>query len=412
MSLGKIPIILRKEYLERVKSKGFIISTALIPLVFASFIIIPLLVALLSGNSETKIAIDDRTGRLFAALEQELKKDSSRIKVAPFHLDNETERAAVLKGIEEGKLSGYMLLADDSGKVSVKYTTKNVINFELTQDLRRALKASANHAFLKSAGLDDEKIAAMANPIKFETEKISQGQTSNSSALGQFALTYVMVMLIYGTLITYGVLIMNSVIEEKSSKVMEVIISSVKPFELMLGKIIGIGCVALTQYLIWGAAFGVLSLYSTQFGARFSFDAPPMMIVWLVVYFILGYMIYATLYAAVGSAFESAQDAQALQTPLMLLIVIPMITLSYVVSQPDSTAAIILSLIPPFTPILMMARLGGTDVPLWQLLISVVLMIGTFFLALQLAAKIYRIGVLMYGKKPTAREIARWLRYS
>jgi len=143
-----------------------------------------------------------------------------------------------------------------------------------------------------------------------------------------------------------------------------------------------------------------------------SLDIPPLLLVYFVVYFVLGYLIYATLYAAVGSAFENQQDAQSLTTPITLLVVVPMLVLQLVLNKPDSTIAIVLSMVPFFAPILMIARTASSDVPFWQIGVSWALMIGTFYLVLTIGAKIYRIGVLMYGKKPSLGEIIKWVRYS
>jgi ABC-2 type transport system permease protein len=193
---------------------------------------------------------------------------------------------------------------------------------------------------------------------------------------------------------------------------MEVLIASVKPFELMVGKVVGIGLVAFTQYLIWAVVAFALSAMSLQYNAKFQFDLSPMLLVYFVLYFVLGYLIYATLYAAVGSAFENPQDAQSLTTPITFLVIIPIVSMNYVISKPDSVASVILSLIPFFSPILMIGRLAITDVPLWQMLLSIGLMIGTFYAVMLFSAKVYRIGVLMYGKKPSLAEILKWLKYA
>jgi ABC-2 type transport system permease protein len=187
--------------------------------------------------------------------------------------------------------------------------------------------------------------------------------------------------------------------EEKSSKVMEVLIASVKPFELMVGKLVGIGLVAFTQYLIWAVVAFALSAVSLQYNPKFQIDLSPILLMYFVLYFMLGYLIYATLYAAVGSAFENPEDAQSLTAPITFLVIVPIVAMSYVISKPDSVASVILSLIPFFSPF-------------WQVLLSIALMIGTFYGVMFVSAKIYRIGVLMYGKKPTLAEILKWVRYA
>ncbi|MFQ3597090.1 MAG: ABC transporter permease [Chloroherpetonaceae bacterium] len=409
--MSKTAIVIRKEYLERVKSKGFIISTILIPVLMSSFILIPILVTLLSRDSKTVIAIHDATGKYQSAIEAAFEKQET-LSMLWVDWQKESEREATLKGIETGKISGYLLLKEENGKLEAVYTAKNIVDFSINRKIESTIQKAVNRLALKNKGFTDDEIATLEKPIELKTQKISSTSQGDKGALSEFLLAYVMVMLIYGTLLTYGITVMSSVMEEKSSKVMEVLIASVKPFELMVGKVVGIGLVAFTQYLIWAIAALVLSVVSLQYNPKFQFEMSPLLLFYFVLFFILGYLIYATLYAAVGSAFENPQDAQSLTTPITFLIIIPIVAMNYVISKPDSVAAVVLSLIPFFSPILMMGRLAITDVPLWQVLLSIALMVGTFYAVMLFSAKVYRIGVLMYGKKPSLAEILKWLKYA
>jgi len=409
--MSKTAIVIRKEYLERVKSKGFIISTILIPVLMASFIVVPILITLLSRDSKTVIAIHDATGKYQSAIESAFEKQET-LSMIWVDWEKESEREATLKGIETGKISGYLLLKEVDGKLEAVYTAKNIVDFSINRKIESAIQKAVSRLALKNKGLTDNEITMFEKPIELKTQKISGGSQGDKGALSEFLLAYVMVMLIYGTLLTYGITVMSSVMEEKSSKVMEVLIASVKPFELMVGKVVGIGLVAFTQYLIWAVVAFAISAMSLQYNAKFQFDFSPMLLVYFVLYFMLGYLIYATLYAAVGSAFENPQDAQSLTTPITFLIIIPIVAMNYVISKPDSVASVLLSLVPFFSPILMIGRLAITDVPFWQALLSVVLMVGTFYGVMFFSAKIYRIGVLMYGKKPSLAEILKWLKYA
>jgi ABC-2 type transport system permease protein len=409
--MGKTAIVIRKEYLEQVKSKGFIISTILIPILMSSFIVIPILATFLSRDSKTVVAIYDATGKYQSAIEATIEQQDA-LSMLWVDWKKDSEREATLKGIETGKLSGYLLLKEENGKLEAVYSAKNIVDFSVNQKIESTIQKAISRLALKNKGFTDEEIKSIEKPIELKTQKISGGSQGDKGALSEFLLAYVMVMLIYGTLLTYGIRVMSSVMEEKSSKVMEVLIASVKPFELMVGKVVGIGLVAFTQYLIWAVVAFALSAVSLQYNPKFSFEVSPLLMTYFVLYFILGYFIYATLYAAVGSAFENAQDAQPLTTPITLLIIIPIVSMSYVISKPDSVASVVLSLIPFFSPILMMARLAVTDVPFWQIFLSIALMIGTFYVVMLLSAKIYRVGVLMYGKKPSLAEILRWLKYA
>ncbi len=409
--MSKTAIVIRKEYLERVKSKGFIISTILIPVLMASFIVIPILVTFLSRDSKTVVAIYDATGKYHSAIEAAFQKQET-LSMLWVDWQKESEREATLKGIETGKISGYLLLKEEQGKLEAVYTAKNIVDFSINRKIESTIQKAVNRLILKNKGFTDDEIATLEKPIELKTQKISGGAQGDKGALSEFLLAYVMVMLIYGTLLTYGITVMSSVMEEKSSKVMEVLIASVKPFELMVGKVVGIGLVAFTQYLIWAVAALVLSAVSLQYNPKFQFEMSPLLLFYFVLFFILGYLIYATLYAAVGSAFENPQDAQPLTTPITFLIIIPIVAMNYVISKPDSAASVVLSLIPFFSPILMMGRLTITDVPLWQVLLSIALMVGTFYAVMLFSAKVYRIGVLMYGKKPSLAEILKWLKYA
>lgn len=409
--MSKTAIVIRKEYLERVKSKGFIISTILIPVLMSSFIVIPILVTLLSRDSKTIVAIYDATGKYQSAIEGAFEKQET-LSMIWVDWQKESEREATLKGIETGKITGYLLLKEVDGKLEAVYTAKNIVDFSINRKIESTIQKAVSRLALKNKGFTDDEIAMLEKPIELKTQKISGGSQGDKGALSEFLLAYVMVMLIYGTLLTYGITVMSSVMEEKSSKVMEVLIASVKPFELMVGKVVGIGLVAFTQYLIWAVVAFALSAMSLQYNAKFQFDLSPMLLVYFVLYFVLGYLIYATLYAAVGSAFENPQDAQSLTTPITFLVIIPIVSMNYVISKPDSVASVILSLVPFFSPILMMGRLTITDVPLWQVLLSIGLMVGTFYAVMLFSAKVYRIGVLMYGKKPSLAEILKWLKYA
>ncbi len=409
--MSKTAIVIRKEYLERVKSKGFIISTILIPVLMSSFIVIPILVTLLSRDSNTVVAIHDATGKYQAAIESAFEKQET-LAMLWVDWEKESEREATLKGIETGKITGYLLLKEVDGKLEAIYTAKNIVDFSINRKIESTIQKAISRLALKNKGFTDDEIAMLEKPIELKTQKISGGSQGDKGALSEFLLAYVMVMLIYGTLLTYGITVMSSVMEEKSSKVMEVLIASVKPFELMVGKVVGIGLVAFTQYLIWAVVAFAISAMSLQYNPKFQFDLSPMLLVYFVLYFVLGYLIYATLYAAVGSAFENPQDAQSLTTPITFLIIIPIIAMNYVISKPDSVASVVLSLVPFFSPILMMGRLTITDVPLWQALLSIGLMVGTFYAVMLFSAKIYRIGVLMYGKKPSLAEVLKWLKYA
>ena len=208
---------------------------------------------------------------------------------------------------------------------------------------------------------------------------------------------------------------MRGGIEEKQSRIVEVLISSVRPSQMMLGKLIGIGLVGLTQIGIWALSTALLSLFgATMFasqGAKIP-SIPVSLLVYFVLYFVLGFFLYATLYAMVGAIVSSEEDAQQVQLPVTLLIVMPMMIFGVVMANPNSTSSIVLSMIPFFAPTLMMLRIAVINPPVWQVILSMVIMVATILGSVWVAARIYRVGILMYGKRPSIAELGRWLRYS
>jgi ABC-2 type transport system permease protein len=414
--MKKVGIVIRKEYSERVTSAGFIITTILIPVLMISVIAIPILIQLFSSKSDVRVAIIDKTKALKADLTEVFSSRSS-LQIVFADFADAQEREVLIKETDLGKLNGYLVIQHDStGKILATYTSKNVTDFDLLRELENSVKSAVRRKLLVERGFADADIELLEKPMLFKTQKLSGGQASSDSGLGSFLLSFVMALLIYSTIIGYGAFISSSVIGEKSSKVMEILISSVKPFELMIGKIIGIGLVALTQYAVWVIAALALSGLSLKglggAASKINFEIPPLLLFYFVLYFVLGYLIYATLYAATGSIFENEQDAQSLQFPITFLVILAMVFVSLIISKPDSPLATLLSLVPFFAPILMVGRLSVTDVPLWQILLSLVLMAVTFYAILWGSAKIYRIGVLLYGKKPSLNEVMKWLRYA
>jgi ABC-2 type transport system permease protein len=217
------------------------------------------------------------------------------------------------------------------------------------------------------------------------------------------------------TTLFYGIFVMRGVIEERQSRIVEVLISSISPFELMMGKLIGIGLVGLTQYLIWilcavlMASFGV-SMFASQGVVMPSI--PAIWLVYFVIFFILGYFLFATLYAMVGAMVSTEEDAQQAQMPVTMLVVVPMLLFGMVMANPDSTVSTVLSMVPFFAPTLMMMRVAMVNPPLYQVIGSMVGMVLTILATVWLVAKIYRVGILMYGKRPSIAELGKWIRYS
>ncbi len=420
--MDKIIAIIKREYLTRVRSKGFVIGTILSPLIMMSFIIVPILVVGRGGTADYKLVLLEQTGdaALMTRLDQLLMNDNPkadrytvRHEVVPAGESIDSRRAALDAQVKDGEINAYMVLPNEVlEKEKVILRAKNVSDFANRGRIEHAVNSAISERRLIRAGLNPEQIRNLNREVDLEVEN-PEGQSERGQT---FILAYGLLMILYITILIYGVTVMRGVIEEKQSRIVEVLLSSVRPFQLMLGKLVGIGLVGLTQYFTW-AIFAILlstvaALPAFAMGAVKLPNIPASLIVYFVVYFVLGYFLYATLYAAVGALVTSEEDAQQIQMPVTILIIIPMIFSSAILRNPNSTFSIILSLIPFFAPVLMFMRICLSQPPFWQIGLSMLLMIVSILGAVWLAAKIYRVGILMYGKRPTLPEIMKWLKYT
>ena len=427
MYSSKFWTIASNEYLRYIRSKSFLISTFIFPLFWLGIIILPNVIAVLSfEKTAKKIAIVDQTD---ANLGKEIVRRDSKT----FYLENR-KIEDLNREIVEGILDGYILLrAQDIDDNSVELYTKGGGGLGLINVVEKTLTDVFRQYRLLGKGIDPSVVNFVLSDVKVETKKVTTEGVQKDYASFYGIVGYIMAFLIYILLFIYGAMVMRAVIEEKASRIIEILLSSARPFDIMFGKILGIGSVGLTQIVIWFVLIGILSLFSTQIISLFvnptnlpsefvsssqmegfkSFEIPPIplfSVVAFVIYFLLGYFLFATLFSGIGAAVDQEQDAQAISTPVYLFLIIPILFVSAVMADPESTFSVILSLIPFFTPILMVVRIFATSVPLWQIILSFVLLILTILGCVILAAKIYRIGVLIYGKKPTFKEIYRWLR--
>ncbi|MDT3738431.1 MAG: ABC transporter permease [Candidatus Kapabacteria bacterium] len=428
---SKIWTIIQHEYTSKVKSRGFILGTILAPLgivlIYGAMIAVTLLS---SGQTTLKIAILDYTGQIGTEL---VARDTSK-----FFLTTKSEKE-LRKEVLDKTLDGYLVLNNDflqTGKADVFTSGGGGLGF--IKSIETNSEDIIVNKKLKEIGAGQNIIDLVNSGVSITTKKVTaEGAKKDYSEILAF-LGYALGFMIYGLMFTYGSFVMRGVIEEKANRIVEVIASSARPFEIMFGKVVGIGAVGLTQVLFWlillvllfAVGGSVASMFigqpetaSMAQGAAGSqpqqaelilffqnFTISPWVIVAFLFYFLAGYFIYSSLFAAVGSAVDQEQDASQLSLPVALPIIIPIMFIPNVMSNPDGTLATVLSLIPFFTPILMIARIAATEVPLWQIALSVVLLAGTFLLCLWVAAKIYRVGILMYGKKPTFKDLYKWFK--
>lgn len=422
--MNKIFLVIKREFLERVVSKWFIIGTLLGPILMAVLILAPLLVAKLdtSDRKVTVISLDNDT-ELLASIEKRLsnKKDpigQSKYVVKTLGIADEKElpeiREKLTKEIKDGDLNGYLLLKKTDKDYSADFFAENVSDFGTIRQLEDATSGSIIERRLSQAGMDPNQINELSKPIDIKTKKLVESGTKEDS--GQtMILGLIMMVILYTTMIIYGMTVLRGIVEEKQSRIVEVIISSISPLELMFGKIIGIGLVGLLQFTVWSIFAAVLPMalatMSIATGANLP-DVPKSLLVYFVLYFVLGYFLYATLFALAGSIVSNDQDAQSVQMPITMLLIIATIFSSLIIRDPNGTASVILSLVPFFGPVLMFLRIAVQTPPIWQIVLSLGLMVITIIGCSWLAAKIYRVGILMYGKRPTVPELIKWLRYT
>jgi ABC-2 type transport system permease protein len=418
--LKYIHTIIRHEYTTNVKSKGFIISTMLGPIGFIVFMGVIALIGYLSADStERKIAVLDRTNIIGESI---VDTDTSL-----FFVTHKTELELRDQVLSE-ELDSYLVIPQGilkDGEATIFSRGGGGVGY--FNSLRQSVSRIVRRERLIEAGADSNLIQLVESRVDIEARILTEEGTEDDNTAILTGVGYGLGMMVYFMMLLYGSLVMRGVIEEKANRIVEVIASSATPFQIMMGKVVGIGAVGLTQVLVWmifaaiGLVFGgsVVDMYSTSgmtpeqaaMVSKFQMpDISPWIFVGFLFYFLTGYFVYATLYAGVGSAVDQESDAGQLAMPITMLIIIPIMFLSLVIANPDGMVATVLSLIPFFTPMLMIVRIAATEVPVWQIALSVVLMISTFIACVKIAAKIYRVGILMYGKKPSLKEIFKWIK--
>jgi len=415
--------ILKREYLSRVLTKGFWISTALLPLLTTGFTILPRILTERTNLSQEPIRIVDIKGDFFPVLKGVLNKAEDSEKSPPVELEPIRGRkiAEIQRDLndraEKGEIQGYLVVDDVTIRDSeVIYFARNPSSAISSDLLRTSLRESITKYRLMRIGVKGPQIDDAVRRVGFDIQKATNDPEKRESGMSAFFLSFALTMFIYLTVIVYGVYVLRGVLEEKSNRIVEIIISSVKPFHLMTGKIFGIGLVGLTQIAIW-TVFALLltvpSLAAFLSINRESIPAiNPVALVFFPIFFVLGYFLYATIYAGIGSMFNSDEDAQQMVSIASLLMVIPMMFLLPVIKNPNGNLATGLSLVPFFAPILMYLRITIQTPPAWQIALSIAIMLATILFMVWLVSKIYRVGILMYGKKPTIPELVRWLRYT
>ncbi|MBP5573145.1 MAG: ABC transporter permease [Bacteroidales bacterium] len=436
--MNKIGLIIKREYLTRVKKRSFLIMTFLGPLLMAALYIIPILLALRGDNEKRTIAVIDQSHWF----EQQLIQSERQtfIPLGDISIDS-TKRL-----VQEGKYDIALFIPATELNLpssAVVYSMKQVpMNVE--DHIREIMKNEIQVQKLLASGVDPDILEQIKTEVNLSVIRMDEGGGEKETFTEiQLLLGMVLALLIYLFIMLFGGQVMQGVMEEKSNRIVEIIVSSVKPFQLMMGKIIGVSLVALTQFLMWilltgaiylgfSAAVGISNPQAISTGTVMtqqisnsnimdnegvqnivnivrSIDFGAILTGFLI-FFVLGYLLYATLFAAIGAVVENNTDSQQFTLPVTVPLIIGILTAVYIVNNPDGSLALWMSMIPFTSPIVMMVRIPF-GVPIWQVAVSALILLGTFIGMTWVAAKIYRTGILMYGKKLSYKEIFKWLKY-
>lgn len=412
--MSVVATVVRREYLQRVRSRWFVFATLGVPLLMALATGVPIWLASRQESADRALVVLDESGELGDAVARALAAGGYRVtQGAP------ADRANLERGVADGVVGSLLVLdrtTPTTGHARLLAATRPSALQELS--LRQAIVQAALERRLAGSGVDVAQVMR-GGSLEVDVPDGSRGGLTDPA----FAAAYAGSFVLYMVILIYAVSVMRSVLEEKTSRVVEVVLSSLRPWQLLLGKVLGVGAVGLTQLTVWavvGTGFAALGLPGmmarrpgfAQLAAAPRFLPGPAFFAQFVVFFLGGYFIYAALYAAVGAMCSSDEEAQQAQFPLMLLILVPVFALMGVIESPNAPASVVLSLIPFFSPFLMFARAAGGAAPAWQVALSVLLMGVTVLAVAWVGGRIYRVGILMTGKRPTLPELWRWLRQS
>ena len=438
--MSNIGIIVGREFNERVRKKSFIVMTILMPLLVVAMMIIPSLIMLHSTGDTKRVAVIDHSGIIAPQLES-----GEEIQYEPTDLSVEDARTLLTDYFGVLEIGADVMTNPNCVRLYANGSTSLAFEESLEDDIvdiieREKLKEHNIHNL-------DEILAQVKTSVTITTfrndEQSEEADEQTKSSAISTAIGFILGMMLYFILILYGAMVMQSVIEEKNSRVLEVMVSSVKPFELMMGKILGIATVAAVQILIWGVLIigasavampalipadvmqsveamqaGTLDITQAEvdldllnaIGTATDVQYISTIFVWLLLFTVGGYLLYSAIFAAIGSSVDSVQDAQQLQTPVMLPIIISIFVMMTIFNDPNSPVAVWCSYIPFTSPIVMMARIP-CGIPTWEIVLSLGILYASFVVMVWLAAKIYRVGIFMYGKKPSFKELWKWMRY-
>lgn len=413
--MNKFWIILSHTYLNKIKSKTFIITTALMLLFVVAAVNFQTIEDFFSDNSKDKIAVIDETDSLFAPLKESVENANEKMELVAY---NESESAGKQAVEDEEYVALVTLSLNTEGFPQAVYYANEITDAEEQYALQEPLQQLKVSMAIEQAGFDQESVAEINQPVDFEIVALDEGAKTMEEMFQAQGIVYVMVFLMYMVVIMYGSMIATDVATEKSSRVMEILISSASPVAHMFAKILGIALVGLTQIgLLIGLGAVMISMKKDELAGGlldgFGFlDAPVSLIIYGVVFFLLGYLLYATLAAMFGSLVSRTEDANQAVTPLILLLVVAFLIAMTGLTSPQTTVVTVSSFIPFFSPMVMLLRVGMLNVPVWEVALSIGLLIGTIIILGLIGARVYKGGVLMYGGTNPLKNIKKALMLS
>ena len=414
--MHNILLIARREYQEQVRSRAFRLSTILVPVLFAVLIGVAYFAGRGSGvGKHIIVAAQD------AALAADIRTRMLEDKDAQTTVDVDApapaaDRAALLAKVQSKTVDGLFWIDSSNGAVSATYTSQSSGDIVITQRLSAALNHSLTAERMAARGMSASDVESLLKDVDVQTLQLDKsGKEEKSSGIGSYAKGYIMALLLSMSTIMYGLNTARSIIQEKTSRIFEVMLSIVKPSEMLAGKLIGVGAVGLTQIAIWavcGIAIAGSALAAPIMSGTLAIHFSWIEAILVPLYFILGFLFYASLFAGLAATCETEQELQ-MYTPLAAVPIWLSFSLIWlVINNPGSVWSIAASLFPATAPIIMMLRMGAQMPPAWQFAASIGILILSIWAVLAISTRLYRVGSLMYGKRATLPEILRWLRYS
>ncbi len=415
--MHNIWLIAKREYLEQVRGRAFKITTILIPCIFIGIFGVMYLAGKNSGTGK-QIAIASSDAVLAQRVASQLSSDKdAQMKVEVIAPATTEDRQRLAERVDSKDLDGFLWLqfAPGQSQPTGTYESRTSGDFATVGRLTDAVTRAAMQQELTARGLSAKDVDSLTKDIKIETLQIQNGKTSSSSAMGTFWAAYGMAFLLSFTTIMYGMNVGRSVIQEKTSRIFEVMLASVKPEEMLAGKLIGVGSVGITQLAIWIVAaslFAGSALAAKWVSGDMAVHVSYALIALFAVYFILGYVLYSSLFAGLAATVSTEQELQQYSPLAAVPIWVSFGMIAFIVSNPNSIWSVAISMFPPCAPITMFLRMASQFPPYWQIALSIALMLVAIVVVLWVASKIYRVGILMYGKRATFPEMLRWMRYS